>query len=77
MITVNMTKAKAIGHDIRRRLRAAEFEPLDNQISKQIPGISFEELEAQRQVVRDKYTDMQQSIDSATTPEAIKSALGI
>ena len=28
MITINITKAKAIGHDMRRAARAEEFKPL-------------------------------------------------
>ena len=38
MITINITKAKAIGHDMRRAARAEEFKPFDEAIAKQIPG---------------------------------------
>ncbi len=38
-ITINLDKAKQIGHDIRRQKRAEEFAPLDEKIMKQIPGI--------------------------------------
>lgn len=38
MITVNIDKAKEIGHSIRREKRAEEFKPLDEAISKQIPN---------------------------------------
>ena len=74
MIIVNMDKAKAIGHDIRREERAKEFAPLDIQAT--IPA-KAEEAEAARQVIRDKYAVIQQEIDAATTPEEIKAALGI
>ena len=40
MITINITKAKAIGHDMRRAARAEEFKPHDEAIAKQIPGAS-------------------------------------
>lgn len=75
MITVNMDKAKAIGHDLRRTARAEEFKPLDEVIAKQIPGTDAQAVEAQRQAVRDKYAAMQTAIDVAATPEEIKAAL--
>ena len=74
MIIVNLDKAKAIGHDIRREERAKEFAPLDIQAT--IPA-KAEEAEAARQVIRDKYAVIQQEIDAATTPEEIKVALGL
>jgi hypothetical protein len=77
MITVNVSKAKVIGHKIRRDLRAAEFAPLDELISKQIPGVDVAAVEAQRQGVRDKYSGIQAQIDAAQTPEEIKAALGL
>jgi hypothetical protein len=77
MITVNVSKAKVIGHKIRRDLRSAEFAPLDELISKQIPGVDVVAVEAERQAVRDKYSGIQAQIDAAQTPEEIKSALGL
>lgn len=77
MIVINLDKAKNIGHDIRREKRAEEFKPFDEVIMKQIPGKDFTEAEAARQVIRDKYAVIQQQIDSATTPEEIKTALEI
>ena len=74
MIIVNLDKAKAIGHEIRREERAKEFAPLD--IKATIPS-EAEAAEAERQAVREKYAVMQQQIDAATSPDAIKSALGI
>lgn len=76
MITINIDKAKAIGHDMRRAARAEEFKPYDDAIAKQIPG-QMEGAEAARQAIREKYAGIQQSIDAATTPEEIKVALGI
>jgi hypothetical protein len=74
MITINVDKAKNIAHDIRRSKRAEEFAPLD--IKATIPSQAAA-AESARQVVRDKYADMQTEIDSASTPEEIKAALGI
>jgi len=75
MITINIDKAKAIGHDMRRAARTEEFKPYDDAIAKQIPG-QAEGAEAQRQIIRDKYTVIQSAIDAAATPEEIKEALG-
>jgi hypothetical protein len=74
MITINVNKAKNIAHDIRRSKRAEEFAPLDIQAT--IPS-QASAAESARQVVRDKYAAMQTQINSASTPEEIKSALGV
>ena len=76
MITVNINKAKAIGHEMRRAARTEEFKPFDDAIAKQIPG-QMEGAEAQRQLIRDKYVGIQAAVDAATTPEEIKAALGV
>jgi hypothetical protein len=62
MITVNINKAKAIAHDIRRAKRSAEFEPLD--IKSTIPSEAAA-AEAARQAIRDKYAAIQTNIDAA------------
>lgn len=77
MIVVNMDKAKAIGHDMRRTARAEEFAPLDEIIAKRIPGTAEQEAEAERQAIRDKYAVIQTQIDAASAPEEIKAALGM
>ena len=74
MITVNINKAKAIGHEMRRAARAEEFKPFDDAIAKQIPG-QTEGAEAQRQLIRDKYVGIQAAVDAAATLEEIKLAL--
>jgi hypothetical protein len=74
MITINVNKAKDIAHDIRRAKRAEEFAPLDIQAT--IPS-QASAAESARQVVRDKYAAMQTQINSASTPEEIKTALGV
>ena len=72
MITINIDKAKAVAHDMRRAARAAEFAPLD--IKATIPS-EASAAEAARQFIRDKYADIQVAIDAATTVDGIKSAL--
>ena len=75
-IVIDVTKAKAIGHDIRRAARAEEFKPFDEAIAKQIPGAA-DGAEVQRQIIREKYAAIQTQIDAATTPDEIKVALGV
>lgn len=74
MITINVNKAKDIAHDIRRAKRSEEFAPLDIQAT--IPS-QASAAESARQVIRDKYAAMQTQINSASTPEEIKTALGV
>jgi hypothetical protein len=74
MIKINITKAKAIGHDMRRDARAEEFKPYDEAIAKQIPG-QADGAEAARQAIREKYAAVQAAIDAAATPDEIKAAL--
>lgn len=75
MIRINVDKAKAIAHDMRRQARAAEFAPHDEVIAKRIPGTAEAEAEAARAAIRVKYAAIQDAIDAATTPEEIKTAL--
>lgn len=74
MIKINLDKAKAIGHDMRRAARSEEFKPLD--IKATIPSEAAAAEEA-RQAVREKYAAIQAEIDAAATTDEIKSALGI
>lgn len=71
MIKVNLDKAKAIAHDLRREAREREFKPLDDIFIKQIPGKDLTLIEAQRQQIRDKYAAIQAEIDSAAVVETI------
>ena len=77
MITINLDKAKQIGHDKRRAARAEEFKPHDEVIMKQIPGADAVAAEEARAIIRAKYDAMQDEIDAATSPDEIKAALGI
>ena len=72
MITININKAKAIAHDVRRAARAEEFKPLD--VKATIPSEAAQ-AETDRQAVRDKYATMQAAIDAAVDVEAIKGAM--
>ena len=74
MITINIDKAKAIAHNIRRAARAEEFKPLDAKAT--IPAEAAE-AEAARQAVRDKYVLMQEKIEAAKSPDEIKLALAL
>jgi hypothetical protein len=74
MININLDKAKDIAHDMRRAKRAEEFAPLD--IKATIPSEAVA-AETARQAVRDKYAAMQAEINAASTPEEIKTTLGI
>lgn len=77
MITINLDKAKSIGHEKRRAKRAEEFKPYDEVIMKQIPGNDFTQAENARQAIRDKYAAIQIQIDAAQSPEDIKAALNL
>ena len=65
-------KAKNIAHARRREMRDVEMKPLD--IEATIPDKAAH-AEAERQIIRDKYAQMQIAIDAATTPEQLKSVL--
>ena len=64
MIIINIDKAKAIAHDIRRAKRAQEFAPLD--VKATIPSEAAA-ADAARQAIRDKHAQIQADIDAATT----------
>lgn len=74
-IVINIAKAKDIAHDLRRTARSEEFKPLDEIIAKRIPGTDEQNVEIQRQLIRDKYAVMQTAIDSAATVDEIKDIL--
>ena len=75
MITVNLTKAKTIAHDVRRAKRAEEFVPLDEVIMKQIPGADADAAEVSRAAVRTKYATVQTNIDAAADVAALKTVV--
>ena len=75
MITVNLTKAKAITHDARRAAREKEFQPFDDVIMKQIPGNDAAIAEAARAAIRTKYADIQTAVDAADDVAALKTIM--
>ena len=75
MITINIDKAKEIAHNARRAARAAEFEPFDAIIMKQIPGNDATAAEAERQKIREKYAALQAQMDAAQTADELKALL--
>lgn len=75
MITLDLDKAKQLMHDKRRRTRTVEFEPHDNVISKQIPGVDLEQAEAARQAIREKHDELQVRIDNANTAEELSTII--
>jgi hypothetical protein len=74
MITINVDKAKAVAHDIRRAARSVEFKPYDDVIAKQIPG-QADGAEAARVLIRARYATMQTAIEAAATIDEIKAAM--
>lgn len=74
MITINIDKAKAIGHDIRRAKREEAFKPFDDAIAKQIPG-QADGAEVERQKIREADASVQSAINAASTPDEIKQAI--
>lgn len=71
-ITVNVTKAKGIAHDVRRAKRSEEFAPLDIKATIPSEAVAAEEARA---AVRAKYEAMQTAIDAATDVDGIKAAM--
>ena len=69
MIQVDISKAKEIAHEKRRTARAAEFAPLDIEVT--IPAMS-EQAEAKRAEIRDKYNTIQLQIDAAESVDVLK-----
>lgn len=71
-ISINLDKAKGIAHEVRRAKRAAEFAPLD--IKATIPSEAAA-AESARQVIREKYAEMQIDIDAAQNPDQLKAII--
>ena len=72
MITVNITKAKAITHEARRAARSAEFAPLD--IKATIPSEAAA-AETARAAIRTKYAEIQTAVDAAADVAALKTIM--
>ena len=77
-VSINMPKAREIGHVMRRAQRQALLAPLDAEINYAVAdSAKVAELDAQRQEIKAANAAMQISIDAASTPESIKAALGL
>lgn len=74
-IILNINKAKAIAHTIRRNNREQAFAPFDEIIMKQIPGVSAVQAESERQAIRDADAAKQVGIDAATTLTQIQTLI--
>jgi len=74
-ITVNLTKAKTIAHEMRRVKRDEEFKPHDDIIMKQIPGADADAAEVSRASIRTKYATAQTNIDGAANVDALKTVV--
>lgn len=74
-ITIDLNRAKIIAHEKRRVSRSEEFAPYDEIIMKQIPGNDYNQAESARQVIREKYANLQSQMDAATTVEELKGLL--
>ena len=72
MIAINIDKAKNIAHEKRRIARTNEFAPLD--IKATIPSQATV-AEADRQIIRDKYAEIQIGINDAETVDEIKTEM--
>ena len=72
MIAINIDKAKNIAHEKRRIARTNEFAPLDIKATIQSQATV---AEADRQIIRDKYTEIQIGINDAETVDEIKTEM--
>jgi ERCC4-type nuclease len=71
-IGLNLSRAKEIAHETRRKARTEEFRPHDEVIMKQIPGVDQQAAEAARQEIRSRYAALQVQMNAAQTPEELK-----
>ena len=69
MIQINLDKAKEISHDKRRTKREELFKPLDMQAT--IPMFA-EQVEQQRQAIRNEFAVIQTEIDDAESVDQLK-----
>ena len=74
-ISIDLDKAKACAHEVRRKDRDDQFAPLDFIISAQIPGNDPAAIEAQRVVIREADAVKQAAIDAAGTVREVQVAV--
>lgn len=63
-IEIDLDRARAIAHNIRRARRADAFAPLDAIISKQLPGTDAGQAESKRQAIRESDARLQAMIEA-------------
>lgn len=71
-IVEDLTTAKVVAHDIRRSVRDQEFTPWDRKVT--IPAESAN-AEAQRELIRQKYAQIQLDIDTASDMATLRSVV--
>jgi len=71
-ITIDMTKAKVIAHEVRRTVRNAAFAPLD--IKATIPAEATQ-AEADRAAIRVSDAALQVSMDAASDADSLKALM--
>lgn len=71
-IIEDLVKSRAIAHDIRRKVRDIEFEPWDRKAT--IPS-EYAAAEAERELIRQKYAQIQIDIDNASDVSALRTVV--
>lgn len=74
-IVENLSKARELAHDKRRKARSKEFAPYDDIVAKQITEKDKQAAEVERQKIRDKYAALQVKMDAAKTVDELKNLL--
>ena len=68
-ISIDLSKAKGIAHEVRRAKRTEEFAPLDLKATIPSEAVAAEEARA---AIRAKYEGVQANIDAAADVDALK-----
>ena len=68
-ISIDLSKAKGIAHEVRRAKRTEEFAPLDVKATIPSEAVAAEEARA---AIRAKYEGVQANIDAAADVDALK-----
>jgi anti-sigma-K factor RskA len=76
-IGVDIDRARAVAHDLRRADRQERLAPLDHLIAAQIPGPDAKAAEAKRASIRAENASQQAQIDAAKNEAALRAALGV
>lgn len=71
-IVEDLVNAKEIAHNIRRKVRDIEFDPWDRKAT--IPT-EYAAAEAQRELIRQKYAQIQNDIDNTSDVSALRTVV--